>query len=73
MVRENDTNPNLGDMRQARGYSIDVDWEGADALQARLRQRGIPATVVVRPLEKVARLEFPPGVDPSQVRAALRE
>jgi hypothetical protein len=73
MVQQSDKDPHLQGIKDEAGYIIPVAWKKADALQARLQARGIPATVIMEPLEKEARLEVPPTVDPRAVEALLAE
>ncbi len=72
LERDTTTHP-LHGITVGDGYAIPVPWEKADEWQARLRDRGIPATVVMEPLEKEAHLELSPGVDVRQVRSLIDE
>lgn len=55
------------------GRSVPVPWARADRLHAALGRRGYPCTLCLDPLDRVARLEPWPGVDPAAALAALGE
>jgi hypothetical protein len=54
-------------------HYVPVPWERAEGARERLRSVGIPCTLCLDPLGRVAHLELGRGVEPRRALAALRE
>jgi hypothetical protein len=52
---------------------VDVIWDDAELLRERFVRAGLPGTVILDPVERVARIELWNDADPAEVRTAIAE